>query len=88
MLLQRDVARWLDVTACTVKNTSPETSHLPAVHDFLGYQPSGPGRTFAETHLRRVAGLSQEQLAERTSFETGEDLQQRRFGIRDRGLLG
>jgi transcriptional regulator with XRE-family HTH domain len=75
-LLQQDVARRIAVTPCTVKNweldhTSPETRHLPAVHDFLGYQPSGPGRTFAETlrHLRRAAGLSQEQLAERTSFD-------------------
>lgn len=75
-LPQLALAQRLGVTACTVKNweldhTSPTTRYLPAVIDFLGYQPNEPGRSFAETlrHHRRAAGLSQEQLARQTGFD-------------------
>lgn len=74
--MQNEVAARLGVTPCTVKNwelghTSPETRHLPAVIDFLGYQPDEPGRSFSESlrYFRRAAGLSQEQLAARTGFD-------------------
>lgn len=52
-------------------HTSPETKCLPAIHDFLGYQPFEAGTTFAENlrYCRRSAGLSQEQLAQRTGLD-------------------
>jgi transcriptional regulator with XRE-family HTH domain len=75
-LRQRDVGHRIGVDACTIKNwelshTSPETRHLPAIHEFLGYQPFEPGQSLAENlrFIRRTAGLSQEQFAERTGFD-------------------
>jgi transcriptional regulator with XRE-family HTH domain len=76
-LLQAAVGSQIGVTACTVKNwelghNSPETRHLPAIHEFLGYQPFEPNRhSFSEMlrFFRRAAGLSQEGLARRVGFD-------------------
>ena len=75
-LLQQDVAQQLGVTAGTVwqwerNRKEPETRSLPAVIAFLGYQPIPPSHSFPEAlrTLRRAAGLSQEQLAQRARID-------------------
>ena len=68
--MQKDGAGQIGVTRCTVKNwelnqTQPATRYLPAIFEFLGYEPERPGGSFPEAlrSARRAAGLSQEQLA-------------------------
>jgi transcriptional regulator with XRE-family HTH domain len=75
-LLQRDVADRLDIDVSNVRNweqnqTNPEVRFVPAIVNFLGYQPFGPGQSFAERlrYLRRAAGLSQKKLAARAGFD-------------------
>jgi transcriptional regulator with XRE-family HTH domain len=69
-LLQREVAKRIGVSSATAwqweKNrTEPETRYVPAIVEFLGYLPPVPCGSFPEAlrTARRVAGLSQEQLA-------------------------
>jgi len=69
-LLQREVAERLRVAVENVRNwewnkTNPAVRFLPAIFEFLGYEPEVPARSFPEALLaaRRAAGLSQGQLA-------------------------
>jgi transcriptional regulator with XRE-family HTH domain len=71
-LLQRHVADQIGVHPLTIANwesneSSPETRFIPAIIQFLGYDPLPPGSTLPERLVtqRKLLGLSQRELAER-----------------------
>jgi transcriptional regulator with XRE-family HTH domain len=71
-LLQRQVADQIGVHPLTVTNwesneSSPETQFIPAIIEFLGYDPLPPASSLPErlASRRKVLGLSQRKMAER-----------------------
>ena len=69
-LLQSDVAGKIGVDTTTICNwesnaSTPAIRNLPAIIQFLGYNPLPPAQTFVErlTSARRVLGVSQRNLA-------------------------
>jgi transcriptional regulator with XRE-family HTH domain len=77
-LLQRQVASQVGVHAQTVTNwegneSSPEVHFIPAIIQFLGYDPLPSGASLSErlATRRRVLGLSQRELAERMGVDPG-----------------
>jgi transcriptional regulator with XRE-family HTH domain len=75
-LLQRQVADQIGVHPLTITNwesneSSPETHFIPAVIEFLGYDPLPPPSSLPErlASRRRVLGLSQREMAERMGVD-------------------
>ena len=77
-MLQREVAEQLGVEKTSVFNweantSAPEVRFMPAIIDFLGYDPLPQANTLAE-HLvrhRTSLGLSQKQSAEHMGVDQG-----------------
>jgi DNA-binding XRE family transcriptional regulator len=58
-LFQKDVARQIGVRKCTIMNwetqrTVPEIRYMPAIIQFLGYDPMPQPTAFAEKWSRKV----------------------------------
>jgi transcriptional regulator with XRE-family HTH domain len=77
-MLQREVAELIDVNKATVENweanaSQPDFRFLPAVIQFLGYNPLPPAKTMAEQLVRHrtTLGLSQQDSAERLGVDPG-----------------
>jgi len=77
-LLQRQVADQIGVHPLTVTNwesneSSPETQFIPAIIEFLGYDPLPPASSLPErlASRRKVLGLSQRKMAERMCVDPG-----------------
>jgi len=77
-LLQVQVAEQIDVDKTTVCNwesnaTTPAIRYIPAILEFLGYDPFPPAQTFADrlTTARKVLGLSQRKLALSVGVDPG-----------------
>jgi transcriptional regulator with XRE-family HTH domain len=77
-LLQRQVAEHIGVdvtTVCTWESNAsiPAIRYVPAVLEFLGYDPFPPSYTLAErlATVRKVQGLSQRKLAEKLGVDPG-----------------
>ena len=75
-LLQKDLAKRIGVTkSCVVyweaNRSAPELRFMPAVIDFLGYNPLPPATNWAERLVRHRTsiGLSQEQAARRVGVD-------------------
>jgi transcriptional regulator with XRE-family HTH domain len=75
-LLQKDVAEQLGVDKTSVFNwegnrSSPEIRYMPAIIDFLGYDPLPVANTLAERLVRQRTGLelSQKESAERLGVD-------------------
>jgi transcriptional regulator with XRE-family HTH domain len=71
-LLQKQVADQIGVHPLTITNwesneSSPEVHFIPAIIQFLGYDPLPPGSSLAQriATRRQVLGLSQRGMAER-----------------------
>jgi len=69
-LFQKDVAEQIGVDTTSVHNwegnrSHPEIRYMPAIIDFLGYDPLPPANTLAEQLVRQRTrqGLSQEESA-------------------------
>jgi transcriptional regulator with XRE-family HTH domain len=69
-LLQKQVAELIGVFASTICNwesnaSLPAIRYIPAILDFLGYDPFPPAKTFVErlTTARKVLGISQRAMA-------------------------
>ncbi len=70
-LFQRDVARIIGVTECTINNwenaeIKPETKYIPRIIDFLGYTPCKcPGDILGRlAYFKRIKGLTFRGLGE------------------------
>ena len=77
-LLQNQVAEQIGVDVTTVCNwegnaSTPAIRYVPAILEFLGYDPCPPGYTLAErlATVRKVQGLSQRKLAEKLGVDPG-----------------
>jgi transcriptional regulator with XRE-family HTH domain len=77
-LLQRQVGEQIGVDEITITNwernaTTPAIRYIPAIIQFLGYDPLLPAGSFSErlTTARRVLGLSQRTMAERLGVDPG-----------------
>jgi transcriptional regulator with XRE-family HTH domain len=75
-LLQKQVADQIGVHPLTITNwesneSSPETHLIPAIIQFLGYDPLPPGNSLPErlAARRRALGLSQREMAERMAVD-------------------
>jgi transcriptional regulator with XRE-family HTH domain len=75
-LLQKDVAQKLGVDTTTIHNwetsaTQPGFAHLPAIVEFLGYNPLPPAKNWAERLVRgrTVLGLSQNAFARKLDVD-------------------
>ena len=75
-LLQKQVADQIGVHPLTITNwesneSSPETRFVPAIIQFLGYDPLPPGNSLPErlASRRRVLGLSQRKMAKRMGVD-------------------
>jgi transcriptional regulator with XRE-family HTH domain len=76
-MLQREVAEQIGVCEPSVFNwernaSSPEIQYMPAIIDFLGYDPLPPAKTVAEKLVRQRTslGLSQKESAERLGVDS------------------
>jgi transcriptional regulator with XRE-family HTH domain len=76
--LQRDVAERIGVDTATVTNwerdhTAPEFRWLPAIVDFLGYDPRPRPATIGQALIRHREGqgISQEQFARMLRVDPG-----------------
>jgi len=77
-MLQRDVGKQLGVDKTSVFNwegnrSSPEIRYIPAIIQFLGYNPLPAGKTVAEQLVRQRSslGLSQKESAKRLDVDPG-----------------
>lgn len=77
-MLQRDVAERIGVDETTVFNweantASPELRYMPAIIQFLGYNPLPEAKTLAERLVRHrtTLGLSQKEAARETGVDQG-----------------
>lgn len=77
-LLQRQVGDRIGVDGTTITNwernaTVPAVRYIPAIIQFLGYDPLPPTGTLLErlTAARRVLGLSQRKMAEKLGVDPG-----------------
>src|ERR1035441_9352714 len=77
-LLQSDVAEQIGVDATTICNwesnaSIPAIRHIPAILQFLGYDPFPPAQTLGErlATARKVMGLSQRKLALLLGVDSG-----------------
>ncbi|MBZ5626521.1 MAG: helix-turn-helix domain-containing protein [Acidobacteriia bacterium] len=77
-MLQKEVAEQLGVCQPSVFNwernaSSPEIRHMPAIIDFLGYDPLPQAVTLAERLVRQrmSLGLSQKESAGRIGVDAG-----------------
>ena len=77
-MLQKDVAEQLGVGKTSVFNwegnaSSPDIQYMPAIIDFLGYDPLPTANTLAEQLVRKRTslGLSQKESAERLGVDPG-----------------
>jgi len=77
-LLQRQVAEQIGVIEITITNwecnaTSPATRYIPAITQFLGYDPQPTADLFPERLVteRRALGLSQREMAKRLGVDPG-----------------
>lgn len=76
-LFQKDVAKMIGVTDCTIYNwennySSPKIMFIPKILSFLGYNPEqSRGSSFGDRIIeyRFVSGLSQRKLAEMLSVD-------------------
>ena len=75
-LLQKQVANQIGVDEATITNwernaTVPAIRYIPAIIQFLGYDPSPPAISFSErlASTRRVLGLSQRKMAEKLGVD-------------------
>ena len=75
-LLQKQVAQTLGVNTTSVYNwesnqTQPGLAYMPAVIEFLGYNPLPPAKNWADRLVRgrTVLGLSQKELARRLGVD-------------------
>jgi transcriptional regulator with XRE-family HTH domain len=69
-LLQKQVGDRIGVNGMTITNwernaTAPAIRYIPAILDFLGYNPMPPARTFPErlVLVRKMLGLTRRELA-------------------------
>jgi transcriptional regulator with XRE-family HTH domain len=86
-LLQKQVADQIGVDEATITNwernaSSPAVRFIPAILQFLGYDPLPPAISFSEclATARRVLGLTQRKMAEKLGVDPGtvEDWEARR----------
>jgi transcriptional regulator with XRE-family HTH domain len=77
-LLQRDVAKRIGVSECTIYNwernaTSPQVHQLPGIIRFLGYNPLPPAVSIPEKlrAVRGELGLSQAAMAKQLGIDPG-----------------
>lgn len=75
-LLQKQIAHQIGVHEQTITGwernaTSPEIHYIPAIIQFLGYDPLPPANTLPErlATARRVFGLSQRKMAEKMGVD-------------------
>jgi transcriptional regulator with XRE-family HTH domain len=75
-LLQRQVAKQLDVNVASIVNwennlSKPKVSHMPAIIHFLGYNPLPPSKGWTDrlVHVRTALGLSQRDAAARIGVD-------------------
>jgi transcriptional regulator with XRE-family HTH domain len=75
-LLQKQVAKQIGVDEATITNwernaTVPAVRFIPAIIQFLGYDPLPPPISFSErlAAARRVLGLSQRKMAEKLGVD-------------------
>jgi transcriptional regulator with XRE-family HTH domain len=74
--LQKQVADRIGVDETTITNwernaTAPAIRHIPAIIQFLGYDPAPPASTFPEriAAARKAHGLSQRKMAEKMGVD-------------------
>jgi transcriptional regulator with XRE-family HTH domain len=77
-LLQREVADQIGVDETTITHwerntTTPPIRYIPAIIQFLGYDPLPPANSFSErlATARQALGLSQRKMAEKLSVDPG-----------------
>ena len=75
-LLQREVANQIGVDETTITHwernaTTPPIRYIPAIIQFLGYDPLPPANSFSErlATARQTLGLSQRKMAEKLSVD-------------------
>jgi transcriptional regulator with XRE-family HTH domain len=75
-LLQRQVAKQLDVNVASIVNwennlSKPKVSHMPAIIRFLGYNPLPPSTGWADrlVQARTALGLTQKEAAARIGVD-------------------
>ena len=75
-LLQRQVAKQLDVNVASIVNwennlAKPRVDHMPAIIRFLGYNPLSPSKNWADQLVqgRTALGLTQKQAAARIGVD-------------------
>ena len=74
--IQRQVAEQIGVDEATITNwernaTTPPIRYIPAIIEFLGYDPLPPANSFSErlATARQTLGLSQRKTAEKLSVD-------------------
>ena len=74
--IQRQVAEQIGVGEATITNwernaTTPAIRYIPAIIEFLGYDPLPPANSFSErlATARQTLGLSQRKMAEKLSVD-------------------
>jgi transcriptional regulator with XRE-family HTH domain len=75
-LIQRQVAEQIGVGEATITNwernaTTPAIRYIPAIIEFLGYDPLPPTNSFSDrlATTRKVLGVSQRKIAEKLSVD-------------------
>ncbi len=76
--MQKEVAEKIGVTKASIFNweantKAPDLRHMPAIIEFLGYNPLSGAHTVAEKLVRRrtALGMSQREAAERIGVDQG-----------------
>ena len=77
-MLQKELGELIGLTENSVNNweantSTPEVRYMPAIIEFLGYNPLAPANTVAEKLVRQrtTQGLTQKQAAELLAIDQG-----------------